>query len=274
MLWICLSSSGSSADVASSSSRIPLKAFSLLILFPFPFPPPTSLVFALPVPPFGFRRIALARARSWRSPCEKLPPPSLTSASKFVPSLSCSRANLNASTISASVDSRKGSRLNRIDPLKITGSCGITIRFFRSWCSPNSPTSRPSIFCVPEQGSTIRIRDSSRLLFPLPVRPQIPRLVPAGTDKDTFFSTSGSSSRYRSDTSANSTRPLVGLQGELLQEVPSRSASVGICSTYCFSRSTEIIWVSRSADSRFSAFSVSVSFSEYMIASPTIPAAR
>lgn len=57
---------------------------------------------------------------------------------------------------------------------------------------------------------THRKRVSSRVLFPHPVRPQIPTLSPGATLNDTRLSTSGRSSRYRTSTSVTLRRPLCG----------------------------------------------------------------
>mmetsp|Transcript_28805 Transcript_28805/g.65907 ORF Transcript_28805/g.65907 Transcript_28805/m.65907 type:complete len:239 (-) Transcript_28805:1428-2144(-) len=61
-----------------------------------------------------------------------------------------------------------------------------------------------------ESSSSTRSNVSSRLDFPLPVRPTTPRVVPGLTSKFKFFRTCGEDSPYRTETLRNLIPPLQG----------------------------------------------------------------
>lgn len=56
-------------------------------------------------------------------------------------------------------------------------------------------TSTPSMTMLPAAGSTMRYSASISVLLPQPVRPQMPILECAGTEKETWERTGGRSSR-------------------------------------------------------------------------------
>mmetsp|Transcript_45214 Transcript_45214/g.50681 ORF Transcript_45214/g.50681 Transcript_45214/m.50681 type:complete len:319 (+) Transcript_45214:4172-5128(+) len=81
--------------------------------------------------------------------------------------------------------------------------------------------STPSILTLPANSiSTIRKRVKRRLLFPDPVRPTTPKVLPGGTDNVTRFKTNGDEGLYFIDTFLNSTPPFHGQ--------PSRSNALSV----------------------------------------------
>mmetsp|Transcript_25406 Transcript_25406/g.40427 ORF Transcript_25406/g.40427 Transcript_25406/m.40427 type:complete len:206 (+) Transcript_25406:468-1085(+) len=135
-------------------------------------------------------------------PAEKLLPDSATMYSNFS-AFSSTNSNIliffRTSHTSSSVYSPNGSKLNFNEPLNSTGSCGIMARFVRKSRNPNCVQSTPSstISLSGFSGSTKRNNDSNRLLFPDPVRPQIPIFSPAFTVILISSSTKSKSARYR-----------------------------------------------------------------------------
>mmetsp|Transcript_38688 Transcript_38688/g.44182 ORF Transcript_38688/g.44182 Transcript_38688/m.44182 type:complete len:245 (+) Transcript_38688:500-1234(+) len=96
-------------------------------------------------------------------------------------------------------------------PANRTGSCGIMARFSRNCCMEIDRISTPSISMEPSDSiSTIRNKVSKRLLFPDPVRPTTPKVLPGGTESDTLFKTSGDDGLYFIDTSLNAIPPFHG----------------------------------------------------------------
>mmetsp|Transcript_93825 Transcript_93825/g.254661 ORF Transcript_93825/g.254661 Transcript_93825/m.254661 type:complete len:272 (+) Transcript_93825:38-853(+) len=142
------------------------------------------------------RRNARAAQTSCRWPTERLSPPDVRwcrRPSSEAKSVSCTF--LSCSMISSSLRSPKGSMLKRSVPVKPTGSCGMIASRRRRVCSPMSEMSAPSIVILPASRGHMRNRACSSELFPAPVRPTTPTLVPPGTVKDMLFSTVGRSSR-------------------------------------------------------------------------------
>ena len=132
--------------------------------------------------------------RSWRWPREKFAPLSTTSmVSFFGDSSTVLRRPTFSSTsqMATSGCSSKGSRLVRIVPANMNGSCGIIAIFERRRCRPSVLTSTPSMRTTPLSGSTMRNSAVNRLDFPEPVRPQMPSFSPPSATKDRSFRTSG-----------------------------------------------------------------------------------
>lgn len=88
--------------------------------------------------------------------------------------LECSKADQRDASSKESV----GSRLNLKDPEKSTGSCGMTVIFWRRSWRPMVEISTSSRIICPPAASTIRNRERAREDFPAPVRPTTPILWP------------------------------------------------------------------------------------------------
>lgn len=91
-----------------------------------------------------------------------------------------------------------GSRLVRIVPSKRVGSWGIIDSRVRKSFNPISLISTPSIKIRPPDASTNRKSARTNVLFPLPVRPTTPTLVPPSMIRVMPFKTSGVLGRYLS----------------------------------------------------------------------------
>mmetsp|Transcript_19660 Transcript_19660/g.40463 ORF Transcript_19660/g.40463 Transcript_19660/m.40463 type:complete len:330 (+) Transcript_19660:480-1469(+) len=103
------------------------------------------------------------------------------------------------------------SRLDARVPANKTGSCGIIARLSRSCFIDIDRISIPSISIVPSDSiSTIRNRVRSRLLFPDPVRPTTPKVLPGGTERVTPFNTNGADGLYFIETFLNEIPPFHG----------------------------------------------------------------
>mmetsp|Transcript_115152 Transcript_115152/g.287755 ORF Transcript_115152/g.287755 Transcript_115152/m.287755 type:complete len:209 (-) Transcript_115152:1357-1983(-) len=103
---------------------------------------------------FDCRSKARARQTNWRSPHEKLSPPSWTMASRPPVSrftASSREAWRKASQSCASVRSPKRSKFSRTLPANITASCGMMARPRRRSLRPSPPMSTPSILMQPSQ---------------------------------------------------------------------------------------------------------------------------
>jgi hypothetical protein len=159
------------------------------------------------------RRRARARQKSWRWPCEKLPPLSVTGASRRLSRPSMTGFSATASRAchtSTSECSPKGSRLRRTDPENMNGSCGIMLRPRRSVSSPMPQMSTPSMNIAPASGSTMRKNARNSELLPLPVRPTMPTCSRAATLNEILRRTSGNPGRYRITSLTTSTLPALG----------------------------------------------------------------
>mmetsp|Transcript_15370 Transcript_15370/g.34872 ORF Transcript_15370/g.34872 Transcript_15370/m.34872 type:complete len:228 (+) Transcript_15370:104-787(+) len=166
-------------------------------------------------PPSGWRRNrARAKQSNWSSPTEKLPPPSSTLLSR--PPASCTRfwsCDFSmASHRSASLFCPKGSRLKRMLPVRIAGSCGITAAFSRRLCKPMLEWSTPSMTTLPAWGSTIRIKANNMEDLPQPVLPTTPMRSPGlmGGSRVRPRKTNGVSGRYRNSRPSIATSPEAG----------------------------------------------------------------
>mmetsp|Transcript_23709 Transcript_23709/g.71285 ORF Transcript_23709/g.71285 Transcript_23709/m.71285 type:complete len:399 (+) Transcript_23709:197-1393(+) len=228
------SSASSTADVASSNNRS-----------------------------FDRRRHARARHSNCRSPSEKFRPPSSTTASSGARSRSC--ASASARSTSASDAAPNGSTLNRTDPEKSTGSCGIMDTRRRRSDKRHASASTPSIKTFePFAGGASRSSASKNDDLPEPVRPTSASFVPPSTVNDRPFSTRGSSGLYRSFRSRTSTRPADG-HCSGAPHAPSSSARTPAWST---TRSTATELFSRSAFIRTNQFNDCVTDSAYVSDSP------
>mmetsp|Transcript_119214 Transcript_119214/g.344841 ORF Transcript_119214/g.344841 Transcript_119214/m.344841 type:complete len:201 (-) Transcript_119214:1183-1785(-) len=145
-----------------------------------------------------FRKMALAAQTSCIWPTDKLSPPAVIlkpKPSSFNRKNSASCTSSSVSHNSASVRSLKGSRLNCSEPVKPTGSCGmIARRRLKTW-RPRVEVSTPSMKMQPPSKGHIRKSACNNELFPAPVRPTTPKLVPPGTAKEMPFRTDGRSAR-------------------------------------------------------------------------------
>mmetsp|Transcript_17921 Transcript_17921/g.39084 ORF Transcript_17921/g.39084 Transcript_17921/m.39084 type:complete len:259 (-) Transcript_17921:1364-2140(-) len=84
-------------------------------------------------------------------------------------------------------------------------------RLSRNFSIDTERISIPSISIAPPDSiSAIRKRVKSRLLFPEPVRPTTPNVLPGGTESVTRFKTSGDDGLYFIDTFLNETPPIHG----------------------------------------------------------------
>mmetsp|Transcript_57533 Transcript_57533/g.159202 ORF Transcript_57533/g.159202 Transcript_57533/m.159202 type:complete len:208 (-) Transcript_57533:47-670(-) len=124
---------------------------------------------------------------------------------------SSGEAASNASHISSSEALPVASRLYPIVPANNTGSCGIIDKLSRRVSMETDRMSMPSISTLPPFSiSTIRNSVKSNELFPEPVLPTTPKVLPGGTRMVTSFNTSGEEGLYRMDTFLNRTPPFHG----------------------------------------------------------------
>lgn len=101
------------------------------------------------------------------------------------------------SQIWSSVCSSRGSRLLRMDPWNMVGSCGMMLSLERRSWSPIREMSTPSIRIFPAVGSTIRNRVWIKVDLPLPVLPTIPVFFPPQKVQLRPRSTTGKWGAYR-----------------------------------------------------------------------------
>mmetsp|Transcript_17451 Transcript_17451/g.46375 ORF Transcript_17451/g.46375 Transcript_17451/m.46375 type:complete len:255 (-) Transcript_17451:894-1658(-) len=159
------------------------------------------------------RSSARAMQSSWRSPMEKLLPPSSTfSSSPKVGRMLAMPALSQASWTSSSACRPVGSMFHRTVPEKRTGSWGMMVTSCLSFRRPRVEMSTEPIVMLPAQGSTIRRSAVSSVLFPLPLRPTMPTRSPAPTANETPLSAGSRCAWYRSTTSLNSSAA-PGLEG-------------------------------------------------------------
>lgn len=86
--------------------------------------------------------------------------------------------------ISVSRHWERGSAFWRTVPERMKGSWGMVVILERMRERGRVDRSRLSMVIFPDDGSSIRRRRERRVLFPLPVRPQIPIFWPAFMWKD------------------------------------------------------------------------------------------
>lgn len=67
----------------------------------------------------------------------------------------------------------------RMLPLNSVGSCGMMLSFILKSFRPMEHISTPSMMILPLSGSTKRNKALIRVVFPLPVLPTTPTLVPS-----------------------------------------------------------------------------------------------
>mmetsp|Transcript_14016 Transcript_14016/g.47319 ORF Transcript_14016/g.47319 Transcript_14016/m.47319 type:complete len:336 (+) Transcript_14016:336-1343(+) len=195
------------------------------------------------------RSSARAMHKSCRCPTLMLPPSSATSAwspRSSRDTYSRSRTRPRASHSSASGCSNRGSRFERIEPLKRVGLCGTMASAPRSSSSPRAWVSTPSMRMLPPQGSTTRNSAAVRELLPAPVRPTMPTRSPGRASKHTPRSTTLLVGEYLSITSRNTTWPLDGHPRGAGLPSTTAGASCGTC-VYSSMRSTAFIIISSSA---------------------------
>mmetsp|Transcript_26171 Transcript_26171/g.61023 ORF Transcript_26171/g.61023 Transcript_26171/m.61023 type:complete len:252 (+) Transcript_26171:277-1032(+) len=177
------------------------------------------------------RSVARATHSNCRWPCERFFPCSATAPSR--PS-SCSKSwrpmwHMASTSGSSELKVPKGSRFERKEPLKITGSCGMMDSLLRSVRRPSVEMSTPSMCTAPPQGSANRKSTVRRLDFPAPVRPQMPTRSPGCAAKDTPFNTR-SPSRKRSFTPSNATPPQGQVAGSAMSCAFTKAGSCGTLS--------------------------------------------
>jgi hypothetical protein len=104
----------------------------------------------------------------------------------------------------------KGSKLNLKDPLKIVGSYGMTVIFYRNSFKFNLLISKPSISIIPYSSSRILDRVNAIVDFPAPVLPTIPIFYYGKISNERFDNTIGVLGLYLSETFLNSIFALIG----------------------------------------------------------------
>mmetsp|Transcript_34713 Transcript_34713/g.82801 ORF Transcript_34713/g.82801 Transcript_34713/m.82801 type:complete len:280 (-) Transcript_34713:51-890(-) len=140
------------------------------------------------------RNSARAKHSTWRSPTEKLEPPSATAAPSppSMPWTSSSKVHRRrTSQISASSHAPSGSKLRRSSPENRIGSCGTMVMLRRSSRKPTLVMSTPPKQMDPCSRGDRRNRALISVDFPEPVRPTIPTFSHAATRADKLWSTIG-----------------------------------------------------------------------------------
>ena len=145
----------------------------------------------------GSARNALANARSWASPAETLVPPS-SSASR-PPAWAASQSprptswRTSSSCSSSTSHAPKSVRLSRSEARNSSTSWVTTATWRRRERCSRSRTSTPPMVTRPLVTSQSRSTSRPRVVLPLPVRPTMPRWVPAGISRSTSRTASGAS---------------------------------------------------------------------------------
>mmetsp|Transcript_13475 Transcript_13475/g.33015 ORF Transcript_13475/g.33015 Transcript_13475/m.33015 type:complete len:238 (-) Transcript_13475:3774-4487(-) len=143
-------------------------------------------------------RVFLSTQRAMHTSCfwpsEKLEPPSATAASRppgssDTASFMCTSSR--ACHTSLSVESPKGSRLERTVPLNMTGSWGMMARRLRTSRSGTLAMFLPSITMRPMASSNMRNSAMSSVVLPEPVRPTTPTFSQSWMWKVTNLSARG-----------------------------------------------------------------------------------
>lgn len=98
--------------------------------------------------------------------------------------------------ISSSEYRPRGSKFFRMLPLKRVGSWGMMLSFILKSFSPIEHILIPSIRMSPLVGSTMRNKALISVVFPLPVLPTTPTLLPSWNVQEMPFRTNGEFGRY------------------------------------------------------------------------------